>query len=159
MHKASISILEAGSRSRKTLKIPEDHLFSLSVVFDSLRDHGLQHTRLPYPSLFPRVHSNSCPLSQRSCLTISSSATPFSFCFHFFQASFPMDLSNWIFPNELALCIWWPEYWSLSFSISPSNEYSGFISFRIGWFDMSTSFYSSLCWWTFRLLSSLGYCE
>ena len=38
------------------------------------------------------------------------------------------------FPNELALCIRWPKYWS--FSISPSNEYSGLISFRIDWFDL-----------------------
>ena len=37
--------------------------------------------------------------------------------------------------NESAVCIRWPKYWSFSFSISPSNEYSGFISFRIDWFD------------------------
>ena len=41
-----------------------------------------------------------------------------------------------IFSNELALCIRWPKYWSLSFSISPSNEYSGLISFRMGWLDL-----------------------
>ena len=41
-----------------------------------------------------------------------------------------------VFPNELALCIRWPKYWSFSFSISPSNEYSGLISFRIDWFDL-----------------------
>ena len=41
-----------------------------------------------------------------------------------------------IFSNKLALCIKWPKYWSFSFSISPSNEYSGLISFRIGWFDL-----------------------
>ena len=41
-----------------------------------------------------------------------------------------------IFSNELALCIRWPKYWSFSFSISPSNEYSGLISLRIGWFDL-----------------------
>ena len=41
-----------------------------------------------------------------------------------------------VFSNELALCIRWPKYWSLSFSISPSNEYSGLISFRIDWFDL-----------------------
>ena len=41
-----------------------------------------------------------------------------------------------IFSNELALCIRWPKYWSFSFSISPSNEYSGFISLRIDWFDL-----------------------
>ena len=41
-----------------------------------------------------------------------------------------------IFSNESALCIRWPKYWSFSFSISPSNEYSGLISFRIDWFDL-----------------------
>ena len=41
-----------------------------------------------------------------------------------------------IISHELALCITWPKYWSLSFSISPSNEYSGLISFRIDWFDL-----------------------
>ena len=40
-----------------------------------------------------------------------------------------------VFPNESVLRIRWPKYWSFSFSISPSNEYSGFISFRIDWFD------------------------
>ena len=41
-----------------------------------------------------------------------------------------------VFSNESALCIRWPKYWSFSFSISPSNEYSGLISFTIGWFDL-----------------------
>ena len=41
-----------------------------------------------------------------------------------------------VFSNELALRISWPKYWSFSFSISPSNEYSGLISFRIDWFDL-----------------------
>ena len=41
-----------------------------------------------------------------------------------------------VFSNESALCIRWPKYWSLSFSISPSNEYSGLIFFRIDWFDL-----------------------
>ena len=41
-----------------------------------------------------------------------------------------------VFSNEFALCIRWPKYWSFSFSISPSNEYSGLISFRIDWFDL-----------------------
>ena len=43
--------------------------------------------------------------------------------------------SNRVFSSESAPHIWWPKHWSFSFSISPSNEYSGFISFRIGWFD------------------------
>ena len=41
-----------------------------------------------------------------------------------------------VFSSELSLCIRWPKYWNFSFSVSPSNEYSGFISFRIGWFDL-----------------------
>ena len=41
-----------------------------------------------------------------------------------------------VFSNELALHIRWPKYWSFSFSISPSNEYSGLISFRMDWFDL-----------------------
>ena len=55
---------------------------------------------------------------------------------------FPLILLPSVFPsisvfsNELALCIRWPEYRSFSFSISPSNEYSGLISFRIDWFDL-----------------------
>ena len=41
-----------------------------------------------------------------------------------------------VFSNESGLCIRWPKYWSFSFSINPSNEYSGLISFRIDWFDL-----------------------
>ena len=41
-----------------------------------------------------------------------------------------------VFSNESVLCIKWPKYWNFSFSISPSNEYSGLISFRIDWFDL-----------------------
>ena len=41
-----------------------------------------------------------------------------------------------VFSNESALCIRWPEYWSFSFSISPSNEHSGLISFRVHWLDL-----------------------
>ena len=44
--------------------------------------------------------------------------------------------SNSVFSNESVLCIRWPKYWSFSFSISPSNEYSGLISFRIEWLDL-----------------------
>ena len=56
------------------------------------------------------------------------------FCPHLFLPSiFP---SIRVFSNESALCIGWPKYWSFIFSISPSNEYSGLISFRIYWFDL-----------------------
>ena len=64
-----------------------------SVVSDSLRPQGLQHTRLPCPSLSPKVCSNSCPLNQWCHLTISSSVVPFSSCLQSFPASgsFPMS--------------------------------------------------------------------
>ena len=88
----------------------------------------IQHARLPCPSLSPRVCSNSCSLSWWCYLTISSSAAPFSFAFNLSQ--------HQVFSSESALCIRWPKYWSFSFSISPSNEYSGLISFRIDWFDL-----------------------
>ena len=87
------------------------------------------HTRLPCPSPTPRAYSNSCPSSQRCHPTISSSVIPFSSCLQ----SFPTSES---FLVELALHIRWPKYWSFSFSISPSNEYSGLISFRIDCFDL-----------------------
>ena len=60
--------------------------FSRSVVSNSLRPHGLQHTRLPWPSPTPRVYSNSCPSSQRCYPTISSSVVPFSSCLQSFPA-------------------------------------------------------------------------
>ena len=83
-----------------------------------------QPARLPYPSVSPGVCSNSCPLSRWCHSIVSSSVTPFSSC----PQSFPALGS---FPNESALCIRWPKYWSCNFSISPSSEYSGLISFRI----------------------------
>ena len=43
--------------------------------------------------------------------------------------------STRVFSSELAFCIRWPKYWSFNFSINPSNNYSGLISFRIGWYD------------------------
>ena len=60
---------------------------------DSLWLHGLQHTRLPYPSPTPRAYSNSCPSSQWCHPTISSSVIPFSSCLQFFPAlrSFPVS--------------------------------------------------------------------
>ena len=86
----------------------------------------MQHARLPCPSLSPRVCSNSCPLRQWCNPTISSSAALFSFAF------FPHIR---VFSSESALHIRWPKYWSFSFSIRPSNEYSGLISFRMDWLD------------------------
>ena len=70
-------------------------LFNHLVVSDSLRHHGLQHARLPYPSPSPEVCSRSCPLRWWCHPTISSSITLFSFCPQSFPASgtFPMSRS------------------------------------------------------------------
>ena len=73
-------------------------LFSHSVVSSSLRPHALQHPRLPCSSLYPRVCSNSYPLSWWCYPTISSSVAPFSSCPQSFPASesFPMSqLFSW----------------------------------------------------------------
>ena len=66
---------------------------SLAKSGPTLQQHGLQHTRLPCPSLFPRVYSNSCPLSWWCHPTISSSVIPFSSCPQSFPTamSFPMS--------------------------------------------------------------------
>ena len=80
---------------------------------------------------FPDLHylwvcSDSCHWVSGNCLTISSSAATFAFSLSQHQGLFPC----------VSLPIWWPKYWSFSFSVSPSNEYSGLISFRIDWFDL-----------------------
>ena len=103
---------------------------SSSAVSDSLRPHALQHTRLPCPSPTPRACSNSCPSSQWCHSTISSSVS----CPLLLLPSILPSIR--VFSNESALCIRWPKYWSFGFNISPSNEYSGLISFRIDWFDL-----------------------
>ena len=81
---------------------------------------------LHYLPEFSQIHY---PLSQWCYLIISSSAVPFSFCFQSFATSesFPM---SWLFTSGGS------KYWRFSFSISPSNEYSGLISFRMDWFDL-----------------------
>ena len=105
-------------------------LFSHSVMSDSLWPLGLQHAMLPCPSLSPRVCSNSCPWSWWCHLTILSSVAPFS-CLNFSQNQ---GLFQWV-----CSLIRWPRYWSFSFRISPSSEYSGLISFRIDWLHLLLS--------------------
>ena len=96
---------------------------------DSLQPCGLHHTRLPYPSPTPEACSNSSPLSWWCHLKHLILCHPLLLL----PSIFP---SIRVFPNESVLCIRWPKYWSFSFCISPSNEYSGLISFRIDWFDL-----------------------
>ena len=98
----------------------------LGIVVDSLRLHGLQHARLPCPScsLLKLISIESVMPSNHLILCHPLPVLP---------SIFP---SIRVFSSELALPIRWPKYWSFSFSISPSNEYSGLISFRIDWFDL-----------------------
>ena len=94
---------------------------------DSVRPHGLQHARSPYPSPAPGV------LKLMSVESVVPSNHLILCC--------PLPLLPSIFPsirvfsNESVLHIRWPKYWRFSFSISPSNEYSGLISFRIDSFE------------------------
>ena len=100
--------------------------FSCSVMSNTLRPHGLQDTSLSCPSQTPRAYSNSRPSSQWCHPTISSNLLLLS-------SIFP---SIRVFSNESVLRIRLPKYWSLNFSISPANEHSRLISFRIDWFDL-----------------------
>ena len=99
---------------------------------NSLQPLALQHTRLPCPSSSPGACSSSCPSSWWYHPTMSSSVVQENF--HVLLPSiFP---SIRVFSNESVLCIRWPKYWSFSLSITPSNEYSGLISFRMDWLDL-----------------------
>ena len=102
--------------------------FTHSVVSNSLQPHEPQHARPPCPSPTPGVYPSSCPLSWWCHPAISSSAVPFSSC----PQSFPASESS----NESALRMRWPKYWSFSFSIIPSKEIPGLISFRMDWLDL-----------------------
>ena len=102
--------------------------FSCSVTSNSLQPHGLQHARPPCPSPTPGACSNSCPLSRWCHPTISSLPSPSPPAFNLSQHQ---GLFQWV-----SFHIRWSKYWRFSFSIIPSNEYSGLISFRIDWFDL-----------------------
>ena len=94
--------------------------------------------RLPCPSPTPRACSNSCPLSRWCHLILCRPLL-------LLPSIFP---SIRVFSNESVLRIRWPKYWSFSFSISPSSEYPGLISFRIDWFDLAVQRTLSLSWLT-----------
>ena len=104
-------------------------LFRCSVMSNSLRSHELQYTRLPCPS------TTSQSLLK---LMFIESVIPSN---HLILCHLLLLLPS-VFPNirffssYLAHHLRWPKYWSFSFSINPSNEYSGLISFRIDWFDL-----------------------
>ena len=103
--------------------------FSCSVVSDSLRPHGLQHAQASLSitnsrSLLKPMSIESVMPSNHLILCCSLLLLP---------SIFP---SIRVFSNESVLCMRWPKYWSFSFNISPPNEHSGLISFRMDWLDL-----------------------
>ena len=102
--------------------------FSLSVMSDSLRPHGLQHTRLPCLSPTPWACSNSSPSSQWCHPTISSSVVPFSFCPQFFPASGSFPMSQFFTSGGQ----------SIEFQLQHQSFQwiFGLISLRIDWLDL-----------------------
>ena len=100
--------------------VPISVQFSHSVVSDSLWPHGLQHARLPWPS--PTL---------LKLISLESVMPPNHLILCCPLLPLPLIISSIrVFSSESVLRIRWPKYWSFSFSISPSNEYSGLISFR-----------------------------
>ena len=88
-----------------------------------------QHAKPPYPSPTAGVYPNPCPLSQWCRLTISSSVVPFSSCLQSFSASGSFPMSQFFTSDGQSIG-------RFSFSMSPSNEYSGLISLRMDWLDL-----------------------
>ena len=104
---------------------------SVTQLCLTLRPQGLQHSRLPGPSSTPRTCSHSCSLSWGCHPT-----NHLILCRPLLLL--PLICSRIrVFSNKSVLRIRWPKYWHYSFSIGPSNEYSGLISFRIDCFDLA----------------------
>jgi len=103
--------------------------FSRSVMSDSLRPHESQHTRPPCPSPTPGVHSDS--MSIESVMPSSH----LILCRPFLLLP-PIPPSIKVFSSESALRMRWPKFWSFSFSIIPSKEIPGLISFIMDWLDL-----------------------
>ena len=103
--------------------------FSCSVVSDSLWPHGLHHTRVPCPPPTPGACSDLMSIESM----MPSNHLILRHPLLLLPSIFP---SIRVFFNESVLHIRWPKYWSFSFSINPSNEYSGLISFRMDCFDL-----------------------
>ena len=93
----------------------------------TLQPHGLQHARLLYHQLpqLLRLISTELVMPSNHCILCRPLLLP--------PSIFPTIR---VFSNESGLHIKWPKHWGFSFSISPSNEYSGLISFRMDWFDL-----------------------
>ena len=114
------------------LKVFSSVQFSPSVVFDSLRPHGLQHTRPPCPSPTPRVYSDSCPLSRWCHPTISSSVIPFSSCLLSFPASGSFQKSHFFTSGGPSIGV------SALASVLPMNIQGWFPLGWTGWISLQS---------------------
>ena len=94
--------------------------FSRSVVPNFLRPHGLQYASITNSQSLLKLMSIELVMPSNHFLLLLPSIIP----------------SIRVFSNESVLCIRWPKYWSFSFSINPSSEHSGLISFRMDWLDL-----------------------
>ena len=92
---------------------------------DSLQPHESQHFRLPYPSPTPKLMCIESMMPSNHLILL-----PPLFLLP------PIPPSIRVFSNESTLPMRWPKYWSFSFSITPSNEHPGLISFRMDWLDL-----------------------
>ena len=106
--------------------------FSRSVMSNSLRPHGMQHTRSPCPSPTPRVYSNSCPLSQWCLSTISSSIVPFSSCLQSCPASGSFQMSQLFASGGQSIGV------SASASVLPMNIQYWFPLGLTGWISLQS---------------------
>ena len=128
LYRPGMEFMSLALAGRFLTTVPSGIQFSLVTQSClTLWTHGLSQARIPCPSPTPGACSNSCPSSQWCHPTISSSVVPFSSHLQSFPASGSFQM-NQFFTS-------WPKYWTFSFSISPSNEYTGLISFGTDWFD------------------------
>ena len=111
----------------------QGYQFSRSVVSKCLQSHGLQHTSLCCMASLSITNSQS--LLKLMSIELVMPSSHLILC-HPLLLPPSIFLSIRVFSNESALHIRWPKYWSFSFSISPSNENSGLISFRMDWLDL-----------------------
>ena len=129
-----MAVMENGLTKKK------DHFSSVqSVTSDSLQPHGLQHSRLPWPSPTPGAYSNSCPLSRWCHPTISPSVAPFSSCLQSFPASGSFPMSQFFVSGGQIIGV------SASASVLPMNIPDWFPLGWTGW----TSLLSKWLWWVF----------
>ena len=112
------TLLPSGSHSQ----------FSHSVMSNSLQPHESQHARPPCPSSTPGVHF------KLMCIESVMPSSHLILCRPLLLL-LPIPPSIRVFSNESALRMRWPKYWSFSFSISPSSEHPGLISFRMDWLE------------------------